>query len=193
TQPEFIIKHTSEGYRAKVILTTILRPEFREYEGIESWLTQRMAIRDAAFQACKGLYEAGLLNDRFLPTHKHLMSDLISEPIERRKNLATTSSCQSPWYHVAAAWKATEAYHQVTIEDCSCSGLIPRMLLMLPVRLPCQITFKIYWNEKTTLVLSLTPSAELDKSMVSGAAEATHVILSSVLSQRLEKESRDFS
>ncbi|KAI5307277.1 Dicer-like protein 2 [Ascosphaera pollenicola] len=193
TRPEFILKPQSEGFCAKVILPTVLAREFREFEGSKVWLTQRMAVRDAAFQACQALHKAGLLNDRFLPMHKHLMSEPSLDPIEKRQNMTMTSSCQSPWYRVAEAWKQAQAYYKIVIEDVSSSGLIPRMLAILPVRLPCPIEFKIHWNESITLTIRLTPADEVDKSLLSSAAEATYLILDSVLSGRLDKESLDFS
>lgn len=182
-----------DKYRARVVLPTVLAPEFREFEGIKVWATQKMAVRDAAFQACQALHKAGLLNDRFLPTHKYLMSELSLEAIERRQNLAVTSSCQSPWYRVAEAWKQSEVYYKVEIEDISRSGLLPRMSAILPLRLPCPVEFKIYWNESTTITIRLTPTGEVDKSLVPCAAQATYLILNSVLSGRLEKECLDFS
>ncbi|KAI5292672.1 Dicer-like protein 2, partial [Ascosphaera acerosa] len=200
TRPDFVLDRSTPhphpgGERAlrsaTVFLPAVLPPELRTIAGCKAWKTQRMAIRDAAFQACKALWTNGLLNDRFLPTHKHFFDSLT--PIERRQATADVPYCPSPWMRVAAAWTGGQKHYKVMIEDRTGSDLVPpRMLAILPVPLPCPISLRLHWTAELTLVLSLTAAGPCSTLALDAAAEATQLLYESALRGRLKRGRRDF-
>lgn len=195
-QPDFIITGdvSVEPVSAKVLLPSVLNPQFREYHGICKWETEKMAQRDAAFQAYAKLYEGGLVNEHLLPMHAATYNKIWDEAIEKRPSLTQVSPSLNPWAMIAEKWKEAEAFHRHAIEIASNAHSLPRMVMVLPVPLPCDIKFKLYWNETTTFTVTLKKkSSTLASTLKELAANATHILLSSVFSARMAADCMDYS
>ncbi|EFE41937.1 RNA helicase/RNAse III, putative [Trichophyton verrucosum HKI 0517] len=195
TQPDFIISKTGikDMLTAKVLLPTVLDLQFREFEGIQAWKREKMAKRDAAFQAYLQLYKASLVNDHLMPEHCRT-TDEETAHIEKRSSMTTCSEVFNPWKMVADRWHSTDTFYQSSIVISSGTEELPKMILILPIPLPCDFTVKLFWNETSTLSASVSPQ-ELtvsDEDIVS-APLATHILLSSVFPSRMNGTSRDFS
>ncbi|EEQ31309.1 Dicer-like protein 2 [Microsporum canis] len=194
-QPDFIISKAVAGtmFTAKVLLPTALDPQFREFEGIRTWKKEKMAKRDAAFQAYLQLYEVSLVNEHLMPEHCHT-TDEETAHIEKHPSTATCSEAFSPWETIADQWQATDTFYQSSIVISSGTEELPKMLLILPAPLPCSFTFKLFWNETSTLSVSVSPEAlTISDKDITSAPLATHILLSSVYSSRMNGDSRDFS
>lgn len=182
-----------EKLAAKVVLPNFLDPKFREFHGISLWKTERMAKRDAAFQAYVKLYEAGLVDDHLMPAHVQ-SSEEKAEPIEKRSGLANAPVTFNPWSTVAREWKKAESFYQGSIEITSDSETLPSMLIILPVPLPCDINFNIFWNETTMFTVSLKQqSKQFPLKLRKPVAQSTHLLLSSLFLQKMLPTSVDFS
>ncbi|KAJ0364299.1 hypothetical protein COL922a_014452, partial [Colletotrichum nupharicola] len=69
-RPEFSFESDGLQVKGKVTLPSCVHPDVRRTEGRSWWMTERAARKEAAFQAYKALYEAGLVNDNLLPLTK---------------------------------------------------------------------------------------------------------------------------
>ncbi|KAF3482717.1 dicer-like protein 2 [Arthroderma uncinatum] len=196
TQPDFIISKTIVGDKitAKVRLPTQLDSRFREFEGVGEWRTEKMAKRDAAFQAYLQLYKAGLVNDHLMPEHCQTTDEEAAQ-LEKRSSMGTCSEAFNPWLAVATQWQTTDTFYQSSIViGSNTTQELPRMLLILPIPLPCDFTFKLFWNETNILTLSASPQPlTISEDDMTWAPLATHILLSSLYSSRMDGESRDFS
>ncbi|ROT43265.1 RNase3 domain-containing protein [Sodiomyces alkalinus F11] len=106
SQPDFIIQNVWDGdsplLKATVLLPSYVPEAVRIAESRNAWLTEKNAIKDAAFQAYAALYTAKLLNDHLLP----LKAKDMMPSIERRpKALVSINGLVNPWVEVARAWE----------------------------------------------------------------------------------------
>ncbi|OJD18331.1 hypothetical protein AJ78_01644 [Emergomyces pasteurianus Ep9510] len=196
TRPDFIF-HENEVdgmVTAKVILPNILDPKFRVVHGSKSWIKDQMAQRDAAFQAYVKLYQAGLVNDNLLPIHCAATEDPALEYSEKRPSLLKVAGRINPWSMIANCWETTTTFHQSLVDISPNSLMFPQMRMVLPIPLPCEIHFKIYWNEQNTFDVCLKPlPSDFKACLVKHAADTTYTILSSVFAHRMLPECLDFS
>lgn len=173
----------------------MLDPQFREFEGRTEWKTEKMAKRDAAFEAYAKLYYAGLVNDNLLPAHVSDYENVLE--VDKRPGLVQVPSPSSPWAGIAAAWQTTNRFYQSIVEITSSKAqapVFPQMVMVLPFPLPCDISFPLYWNEDTTLTASLSCStAKFDPNLLKLAGTTTHILLSSIFASRMVAECMDFS
>ncbi|KAL1954867.1 hypothetical protein VTO42DRAFT_509 [Malbranchea cinnamomea] len=195
-QPDFIIIEdaSAEYVSAKVVLPSVLDPQFREFYSRCKWKTERRAQQDAAFQAYVKLYEAGLVNDNLMPAHISTYDKITEQVAEKRTGVAKVAPSLNPWAMIAAKWEKTKMFYQSIIEITSDSHSFPRMVMVLPVQLPCDITFKLFWNETTALKVSIKRQpAKFASSLVELAADATYTLFSSIFSSRMIVGRMDFS
>src|SRR4051794_2107149 len=68
-RPDFSLSHKDDLVTAKVVLPSFLDPSLREVNAKSYWRSEKMAKRDASFQAYMMLYNAGLVNDNLMPIH----------------------------------------------------------------------------------------------------------------------------
>ncbi|KKZ62243.1 hypothetical protein EMCG_00410 [[Emmonsia] crescens] len=196
TRPDFRFRESEQDgmITAKVILPNILDPKFRVINGSRGWKTEKMAQRDAAFQAYVKLYQEGLVNDNLLPIHWMAAEDPALEYSEKRPSLVKVAGRINPWSMVATRWETTKTFYQSPIEISSGSLLFPQIRMVLPIPLPCEISFKIFWNEENTFNVCLKPLvSDLSAGLVKHAADTTYIILSSVFAHRMLPECLDFS
>ncbi|KAL2759412.1 hypothetical protein ACRALDRAFT_1074287 [Sodiomyces alcalophilus JCM 7366] len=106
SQPDFIIRKLDDGdsplLRAIVLLPSYVPEAVRTAESRNAWLTEKNAIKDAAFQAYAALYNAKLLNDHLLPLKAQ---DMIPGLEHRPRELVPINSLVNPWIEVARAWE----------------------------------------------------------------------------------------
>ncbi|QSS61148.1 dicer-like protein [Histoplasma capsulatum] len=196
TRPVFMFRENELGgmVTAKVLLPNVLDPKFRVIKGSKWWRTEKLAQRDAAFQAYLKLYQEGLVNDHLLPVHCMAMEHPALEYSEKSLNLVKVAGRFNPWRMIANNWETTKTFYQSLVEISPGSLLFPKMRMVLPMPLPCQITFKIYWNEKSTFKVCLKPlPSNFKPSHVKYAADTTYTILASVFAHRMLPECLDFS
>ena len=148
-RPEFIIKRTPGlGFSAKVLLPASVAAELRESQGSSTWKTEKMAKRDAAFEAYAKLYRHGLLNDNLLPILLPGLDELGFGQVGGRQNIRSASTCIDPWHKIAASWA----------DDCELSAFqlhiaaghqtlpsLPPLLLILPTRVDLSLDVELHW------------------------------------------------
>ena len=100
-QPVFAFEELEVAHqiRAEVFLPSCIDPALRQTRGIRGWHSERMATKDAAFQAYVRLHQAGLVNDQLLPFHSEAL-----EAFERRPPFILVPDQYNPWIEVARSW-----------------------------------------------------------------------------------------
>lgn len=180
---------------ATVTLPAALSP-YRFFDGIAIWKTEKMAMKDVSFQACKELHKVGWLNDNLLPAHR-LGSEKIEIPdIVKLENLIKVGSIYDPWIDVANAWKSAQgSFYQTTVDlGSTASNILPKIKLILPVPLPSDVNVTIYWNEDTTFDFTLRKgeAVTLASNFMEQAVEITYLLLESIFPQRMTEKRLDF-
>ncbi|KAL1966075.1 hypothetical protein VTN77DRAFT_4823 [Rasamsonia byssochlamydoides] len=191
-QPDFVMYYDDTGLvTAKVILPSFLDPSLREAKAKHSWMTERMAKRDAAYQAYLSLYRAGLVNDNLIPFHCEKYKD-DAEPTEKQAKLVQISPCFDPWVEIAHMRRSNLPLFQTRIEFSSDLLGLPPMNILLPKPLPCELTFDLFWNEETTISVHLRQGNDdfLDAE-AHHAAEFSYILLSSVFQRRMTPNCSD--
>ncbi|ETS77375.1 hypothetical protein PFICI_11249 [Pestalotiopsis fici W106-1] len=134
-------------FRATVVLPNSLPTELRRMQSASTWYSQKKACKDAAFQAYKKLYEAGLVNENLLPFKAE---ELATGPDIRLPEVEV-SEVWNPWPSVARAWSHGPRYrHTVRLSD-HCRTIC-EFELYAPTRLPSIPPFNVFWSSETWMV-----------------------------------------
>lgn len=197
-QPDYIIEELHESARpgapillkATVLLPISIPPHLRKATSSRSWLSEKNACMDAAFQAYAALFRADppLLDEHLLPLRDSLVRDVAVRP-----GLASVRALANPWIDVARAWNNTQVQlHQRTLRLFDQSGLaICDFGLVLPRQIP-DLKPLVLWSDHATQV---TLQVDLDAEMVDGEHQDisgvttgvdghTHVLLALAYSHR---------
>ncbi|KAM0128328.1 hypothetical protein ACHAP3_008380 [Botrytis cinerea] len=182
-RPDFVYSSElgSEYVRAKVILPGSVSKPLRVHESRGSWLSERSAAKDAAFEAYSALYRGGLVNDNLLPlmVHDKVIDELTSKPVDTRASLLEVKERLNPWIDIARAWK--EAEHHAGIVRTSVmifNGM--KLELCLPIDPPAIPPLKLYWDADTEFFVDFTNDIEIGTSenMLAQALNDTNLLLS---------------
>ncbi|GAP83771.1 putative RNase3 domain-containing protein [Rosellinia necatrix] len=150
--------------RAAVHLPSSLPQGLRRVKSLKQWYSEKNAFKDAAFQAFKAVYEAGLVNDNLMP-----LMDSILEDVEKRSSILEVNGLWKPWPKVAQLWGSTteRVQRQITLKDGE--RVIARFEASLPCHFPQLPPFNIYWDANNTWTVETSvcfkhvPADSLDK------------------------------
>jgi dsRNA-specific ribonuclease len=197
TRPQFEFTESQTGLiSARVILPILVDPAVRVARGLETWATEKMAKQDAAFEAYKALYVAGLVNENLLPTRQEGDDELSGLQIpDHRPSLVPVSPTIDPWPLFAR-------HHQQNPYVYYCTRLTLRterdtpthLLLLTPAPLPNIPELLLYWNTSTQLKIESLwlQDIVLDEEELAALRSVTYKILYSVFHARMEVERHDF-
>lgn len=180
---------------ATVTLPNCISSSARSTKGCAAWKTKKAAAKDAAFQAYKALFHAGLLSDNLLPlTHERAMA---IDKVEDLPAMLEVGGQFDPWFVLAKAWSSPDIHTTTVIlrQDEIDSGDELRFSLTTPLNIPSIDPIKLYWDECTTYTIFLgkpckvaPPGAETLEAM----RETTKLIHRSVHSDRNPDNGNDF-
>lgn len=139
---------------AAVHLPPSLPSEIRRVKSLRLWYSERNAFKDAAFQAFKAIYKAGLVNDNLMP----LVDDILAG-IETRSSVMEVNDLWKPWPKVAQLWG--EPHERVQRELLLKDGdrVVARFEASLPCHFPRLSPFKIYWDANNTWTVETSERA----------------------------------
>jgi dsRNA-specific ribonuclease len=190
-RPEFVlIRAAGVGISAKVILPTFVDTELRQFSG-SLCKTERMAKREAAFQAYLGLYRAGLVNDNLLPAVVPEMQDAMSIQIESRESMCQTTSRLNPWREIATSFDMNEVdWFTLRVDITGGEQQISSVLLVLPRSLKTSLQIPLLWAPSSTFAALVTPSNEdLPASFkISIAQKVTHHLLKTIYGRKMQHQ-----
>jgi len=145
-----------------------------------------MAKRDAAFEAYKALYQAGLVNDNLLPLgHVDQGVDEAYAAVEKRPSLVELSDQLNPWVSVAQEWQESTEIQASTIRIVDGARTCAEMMILLPHKLPHIADILLHWDAGTTFKASIQSGKRLDPMVKSSAAEITSLLLKSIYRNRM--------
>ncbi|KAL3422431.1 dicer-like protein 2 [Phlyctema vagabunda] len=164
-RPDFICTPTGGSLVvATVILPLSVDEAVRVAHSRTAWLSEKNAIKDAAFEAYIALYRAGLVNENLLPLLRHdpLIDELESTMVETRPSIVRVREQINPWTHVSEAWKYLEGQRDrsentnLKIQQAAITLGNLNMRIYLPVAIPQVAPFRLYWDEDTELQVTTT-------------------------------------
>jgi dsRNA-specific ribonuclease len=159
-RPEFSFESDGLQVKGKVTLPSCVHPDVRRTEGRSWWMTERAARKEAAFQAYKALYEAGLVNDNLLPLTKSrefTLKDLALLPA-----IMEVSEQYDPWVDWAYSWSAeTPEVHSSRIIVRQ-NGDVAYMNLLCPTAPPIMEAMTLFWDRETTYTVEFETAQPVD-------------------------------
>lgn len=167
TRPYYVVRNVSSVdsesthvpglvmLRATVHLPISLPTELRTAESSRSWFSEKNACKDAAFQAYKALYQAGLVNEHLLPMKD---SDMFKS-IETRPGMATVREQLDPWPMVAMAWREGQKLHRRSLRFTDADGShLAHFEVALPVPVPNFQKLLLHWDADAVWTVEVTDS-----------------------------------
>jgi dsRNA-specific ribonuclease len=181
---------------ANVILPISISPSLRFAQSERSWKTERMAKNDAAFQAYKALYQAGLVNNNMLPDRQQGDDNPTDSQIpDYTSSLIEFSPTFDPWVVVAEIQQRNpQPYYRILL-NLKAKGNEPiSMVLLTPFMMPGVPEFVLHWNKSTdySIESSFLPEIVLSEIELKTMRSITRTILYSIFHSRMEEARCDF-
>ncbi|KAF2712143.1 hypothetical protein K504DRAFT_372348 [Pleomassaria siparia CBS 279.74] len=200
-QFSFIASDTLDGNMnplliAEVVLPISVDPTLRKARGKGSWVTERMAKKDAAFQAYKALHIAGLINDNLLPARNDEEDAMQEFQIpDHTPALVSVSPTLDPWILLASHQQPNSyTYHRILLKLHTVGEDPFYLILLTPFSLPELPEIILHWNEKVQYSVkgSWLPGATFTKEELLTLRDITWKILHSIHGGRMQDQKRDF-
>jgi ERCC4-related helicase/dsRNA-specific ribonuclease len=161
-RPTFVCQgaHAFENISAKVILPSSLPSELKEVCGSGIWRTEKLAKRDASYEAVKRLHESGLIDDHLLPP---AMAKADAFTVETRAMFANIHPQVNPWFPIDADADEDVLLHVYQCEfsevplnhaDSTISNaqIVPcPLILLLPMKLEFGVRIPLHVSASHTL------------------------------------------
>ncbi|KAF2873165.1 dicer-like protein-like protein 2 [Massariosphaeria phaeospora] len=196
TRPQFKFDESPDHrITAEVILPISVDPSVRTAQSSERWKTERMAKKDAAFEAYTALHRASLVNDNLLPSTE--ASDEIAElqiP-DHTPSLVEVSPTFDPWVLLAThKHQDPMAYHRTLLKLKTVGEEPFYMVMMTSCAMPIVPELELYWNEtkRYSVETSRLPDAIFTKKQIKTMQTVTRKIMFSIYGGRMEEERYDF-
>lgn len=120
----------------------------RNTTSLESWRTERMARKDAAFQSYKALHLAGLVNDNLLPPRHEANEQAQFQTPDDRPSKVLVLPTFDPWLSIAQCQNDSPHVWYQTLLEVKAAGEEPmQMVLLTPILMPVITEALLYWNE----------------------------------------------
>lgn len=190
-RPEFICSEASPSLvRCRVILPLSVNENVRKHESRTSWMSERNAIKDAAFEAYMALYKAGLVNNNLLPLLRHdpIVDELLWSEVEKRAAIVKVDGQLNPWIEVAKASNASAHIRKstATLGDLTFG-------VYLPVDIPPVRPFRVYWDAKTEIIITVSSETSLaNPDTLPRVVENNWAILEASFGNRFRVERKQF-
>lgn len=195
SRPEFDFTSVGGQITAKVTLPIYINPTLRIAESCKSWETERMAQKDAAFEAYRALYVAGLVNENLLPVGDE---DEQTERYQSRNDqpsVVPVSNTLDPWQTVAQYHhENSQEWHRTLLEVTSPGEEPSRIILFTPSAMPAIPDVPLHWNSTETYnakVWSLN-NALLADAEIQLLRSITWAMLRSVFGVYIKEDTYDF-
>lgn len=181
---------------ANVSLPNSVDPSVREACSLYQWTSEKLARRDAAFEAYIALYHANLVSDNLLPLRGQGDEDIAEaqKSVQKIVSLIDIDEQLDMWSSIAREW-----CHVTTIYISSVlitHGGSPRvkMLMVLPKPLPNSLEIDLHWDAFTTLKATIEPGLSIPQDMIHAQAtgDCTALLLRSVFLNRMDTDQADF-
>ncbi|KFZ01525.1 hypothetical protein V501_09951 [Pseudogymnoascus sp. VKM F-4519 (FW-2642)] len=195
-QPKFYFQESFYGLiTGNVTLPNCVDSSVRTAASGWEWKSERMAKKDAAFQAYVALYNKGLINDNLLPLLLGKDED-VTPDIETRTSVEEVSEIFNPWISIAKSWmEPGESLKKKLISIARPDRPTLYLVIVFPRDLPALETFTIYWDNETTYSISIsdtTPISPTDTPFIPIMRQVTSTIFQAVHFNRMPTGRDDF-
>lgn len=190
------LKEDTGAVTARVLLPSSVHKDVQEACSSSSWRTEKLAKKDAAFEAHVALYRAGLVNDHLLPIRFDPEAEEARSTIEKRPSFAEVPAQLDIWSSlVAYKWQGQPGLYESSVSIIYEGVPMSQMLMILPLTLPNIIEFDLHWNATKSFSVVITPGrlAPYDQKHMTLYAKCTAVLLRSVYKARMESNRTDFA
>ena len=191
----FISGGDGRSISAKVLLPSSVDVAVRSACSQSSWITERMARKDAAFEAYKALHQAGLVDEHLLPLgHTDETVKEAYGAVKKRPGMVKVSEQIDVWSCVAQCWQNSRQIYGSLVKFTNPGQVRTEMTMLLPIRIPAIAgTIDLYWDQDTTFQLIVEPeTVNFSPAVTASAAQITFLLLESVFRSRLEHGRYDF-
>lgn len=198
--PIFTFEENSSSRDGKSILATVLLPNSVDVSVRSAcskfpWITEKMARKDAAFEAYKALYNAGLVNDNLLPLgHVDEVKEEAYGAVEKRPSVIKVSDQIDVWPFIAQCWQTSGRIYGSLVKITGQDPVRADMIMLLPVKIPAIAGIDLYWDQNTTFQFVIEPETTIHPpTITTSAAQITFLLLESVFRGRVDYGRHDFT
>lgn len=193
-------EHSSGGdernISAKVFLQNSVDVSVRSACSKSLWATEKMARKDAAFEAYRALHHAGLVNDNLLPLGH--VDEAVNEAygaVEKRPSIVTVSEQIDIWPSIAQCWQSSGHVYGSLVRIMGQGQVRTDMMLLMPVRIPAIVgMIELHWDLDTTFQLVFEPETTIvSPAVTASAAQITSLLLGTVFRGRVDHGRYDFT
>jgi dsRNA-specific ribonuclease len=193
-RPQFTFQEKDGKISAEVRLPNCLT--IRVANSRKSWVTERAAKKDAAFQAYKALFNAGLLNENLLPL-SHEWNKEQQEQIEGLPAMLNVAAQFNPLRQLAQSWTDPDIHLTSLIIRRKVNGNVGevKMTITTPQAIISQpiSQFELYWDAQTLFTVDIHESRHIiDVAPLSTLRKTTHLLYRSTHGDRLSDHAMDY-
>lgn len=158
--------------RATVLLPVMVPLDLRQATSSRSWMSEKHACMDAAFQAYQALYQERLVDEHLLP-----LRDALERDVEGRPGLKKIRAPLNPWVGVADAWESNQLSRRALKVLDHSGSVFCEIELVIPSDVPDMNPMVVWWDYDTPLTLRLDSDVVMADGQ-SAADDHTCVLLS---------------
>jgi len=171
----------------RVTLPNALDSSLRNFQSRDAWKSEKMARKDAAFEAYSGLRAAGLINDNLLPERQ------VDEEAQRtytevikRPSLVFVSDQVSLLQTLARLWQTSpRTVWHTPLRIASSVGTVLDMIMTTPCSMSATPDLVLYLDGTVTLSFGQPEAVEVTLTSLDTLNASTHMTLSSVHGTRM--------
>ena len=171
-------------------------PSVREASSLCEWTSEKLAKRDAAFEAYIALYHANLISDNLLPLRGQGDEALAEaqKSVPKIVSLVDINQQLDMWSSIAREWCCVATTHISSVLITHGGSPWMKMLMILPKPLPNSLEVDLHWNAFTTLKATIEPGLSVAQEIVhpQAMANCTALLLRSVFLNRMQADQTDF-
>ncbi|KAL6882375.1 hypothetical protein HDV57DRAFT_509507 [Trichoderma longibrachiatum] len=189
SRPDYIICKDPDSARltATVLLPPFLPVHLRLHTGASSWISEKNATKDAAYQAYIALYDAKLVNDNLLPFKSSEMTG-----IDKRASEVPVEPLMKPWHRVAPAWREAGDKWLYSLSCVEEDGRVSAEYeILLPVWLNQPPPLRMFLDRNHHLELQLKAGVPVPHERVASLPDHTSTLLALHFGHRWPVEQKE--
>ncbi|KAJ4013529.1 Dicer-like protein 2 [Fusarium irregulare] len=173
-------------FSATVTLPSALPYDLRKFQGKGGWVSEKNAMKDAAFRAYYGLYRAGLVSDNLLPINEGATKE------EDKGKLPNTELLFNPWIRVSQNWSSDADKWLYTYEFIDHENVAPLCFqIALPIELPRPRDITVYPREEGTWTIKCISIRSISNDESLALPDHTSTLLAMHFGHRWKVEDSD--
>ena len=171
-------------------------PSVREASSLYEWTSEKLAKRDAAFEAYIALYHANLVSDHLLPLRGKSDEALTEaqKSVQKIVSLVEINQQLDIWSSIAREWCGADTFQISSVSITHGGSPWMKMLMILPIPLPNSLEIDLYWDAFTNVKATVEPGHSIARDIIpaQAMADCTALLLRSVFPHRMEDDQTDF-